>query len=168
MSSMNELREVTLEEREKIVEAQKSLLGEPVAIVRLCGQFGVIATKDDDLPEEISGSIRKDAKGAFAISYNGNDSITRQRFTVAHELAHYLLHRNYLDDDNPENVLFRGKLSNKKEIEANRLAAKILMPANAIDTYTRGEKAFSIRNMAATFGVSPQAMSIRLGIPLDL
>ena len=167
MSNTNELKELTLEEREKIVEAQKSLLDEPVAIVRLCGQFGVTATRDDGLPDAISGSIRKGTDGAFAISYNGNDAITRQRFTVAHELAHYLLHRDYLSDDNPENVLFRGKLSNKKEIEANRLAAKILMPANAIDNYIQDEKAFSIRDMAATFGVSPQAMSIRLGIPLD-
>ena len=168
MNETGETRELSLDDQLKIAEAQKSLLGEPVAIVGLCRAFGVEATRRDDLPKEVSGCILKDENGEFTISYNGTDSITRQRFTVAHELAHYLLHRDYLGTEYPENVLFRGGLPNKKEKEANRLAARILMPNEAIDDYIQGEKAFSIWNMAKTFGVSPQAMSIRMGIPLDI
>ena len=162
------LSELPKEDKAKIMEAQQSLLDEPVAIVGLCKQFGVTAAKDDDLPRSVCGLIRKNKDGSFDIFYNGRDSITRQRFTVAHELAHFLLHkRDLVSEEYPENVFFRGGLSNKKEREANRLAAKILMPGGAIDRYTQGRKALSLRDMAATFGVSPQAMAIRMGIPLD-
>ena len=167
MDIPRELSELPEEDAAKIMEAQQSLLGEPVAIVGLCKQFGVTATKDDDMERSVCGLIRKNKGGSFHILYNGRDSITRQRFTVAHELAHFLLHKHDLGDEYPENVFFRGGLSNKKEIEANRLAAKILMPGDAIDRYTLGRKSLSLHDMAATFGVSPQAMAIRMGIPLD-
>ena len=168
MNETSETRKLTADDEAKIAEAQKSLLDEPVAIAGLCRQFGLSVTGKDDFPDGDSGSICKNADGTFAIFYDSHDSHTRQRFTVAHELAHYLLHRELLGDEYPENILFRGGLSNKQEIEANRLAAKILMPGDAIDCYTKGRKVLSIHDMAKTFGVSPQAMSIRLGIPLDV
>ena len=168
MNETSETRKLTADDKAKIAETQKSLLDEPVAIVGLCRQFGLSVARKDDFPDGDSGSICKNADGTFAIFYDGHDSPTRQRFTVAHELAHYLLHRDSLGDEYPENILFRGGLSNKQETEANWLAAQILMPDDAIDCYTRGRKTLSIQDMARTFGVSPQAMSIRLGIPLDL
>ena len=152
----------------EIQEAQKSLLDKPVAIVRLCKQFGVVAAKKSDLPDGVSGCIRRETDGAYNIFYRDDEPITRQRFTVAHELAHYLLHRDVLEDEHSENIMLRGELSNAEEIAANQLAAEILMPLKAMDDYIEAQKGFSIRDMAKVFGVSSQAMSIRLGIPLDL
>ena len=156
------------EAKGKIEEAQKSLPGRPVAIVGLCKQFGVVAAKKSDLPDGVSGCIRRETDGTYNIFYRDDEPITRQRFTVAHELAHYLLHRNVLEDEHSENIMLRGGLSNAEEIEANKLAAEILMPLKAMDDYIEAQKGFSIRDMAKVFGVSSQAMSIRLGIPLDL
>ena len=151
----------------KILEAQESLPESPVEIYGLCKRVGVPAENRPDMPRSLSGFILKE-DGAFRIFCNGNHPETRRRFTAAHELAHYLLHRDELGDKYPENILLRGGLPNKLEMEANRLAAEILMPNEAIDRYTADRDTLSIVKMARTFGVSPAAMSIRLGIPMDI
>ena len=162
-------KKLSEEARNKIEEAQKSLPDEPVAIVALCRQFGVPAIKKHDLPAGVSGCIRRNADGSYEIFYNGNEPITRQRFTVAHELAHYLLHKEQLADEHSENIMLRGSgLSNRQETEANELAADILMPSEAVDHYIKTHKGFSLSDMAKDFGVSAQAMSIRLRIPLEI
>ena len=157
------------DEQAKIADAQRSLLGEPVAIVRLCRDFGIRVAEADDLPKDTSGFIRKNDNGTFDIGYNGKEPATRQRFTVAHELAHYLLHRDLMTGAYPENVMLRsGRLTNKHETQANKLAAEILMPYAAIDEYIETRRGFSIVDMAKDFGVSASALAIRLGTPLDI
>ena len=153
----------------KIMEAQQSLPGSPVDILGLCERIGVPTEKKMDMRATLSGYILRKPGNNFKIFYNGDHPNTRRRFTVAHELAHYLLHRDELGEKYPENVLLRGGLPNKLEMEANRLGAEILMPNAAIDHYTAVRNgAMSIPEMAGIFDVSPAAMSIRLGIPMDI
>lgn len=140
----------------------------PVNIFALCKALGVGVDNRKDMPEDLSGFILKE-DDKYHIFCNGNEPHTRRRFTVAHELAHYLLHRDQLGDKYPENVLLRGGLSNKEETEANKLAAGILMPYSKIDeSIDKGNDKFSIPELADIFDVSKQAMSIRLGIPMDI
>ena len=49
----------------------------------------------------MSGYIIRESGDDFQIFYNGNHPETRQRFTVAHELAHYLLHKPELSRESP-------------------------------------------------------------------
>jgi len=73
------------------------------------------------------------------IGYNSFESEVRQRFTLAHELGHFILHSDNKDDylfvDNAK-VMFRtNKTSNqdyRREREANIFAASILMPQSLI------------------------------------
>ena len=54
---------------------------------------------------------------------------TRRRFTVAHELGHYCLHKDFLDAQGM--ILERSARSvtiRDKEIEADDFAAELLMP----------------------------------------
>lgn len=44
-----------------------------------------------------SGSITREGD-SFAVAVNGLESETRQRFTAAHELAHYFLHSDPMAD----------------------------------------------------------------------
>ena len=87
----------------------------------------------------------------------------RQRFTVAHELGHLLLHP--LEDGK---VLFRSSdLSNttlKQEREANDFAAKLLMPEKMVRNYVH---LASISNLANAFDVSEKAMEIRVSNILE-
>lgn len=85
---------------------------------------------------------------------------SRQRFTVAHELGHLLLHQH--------GALFRDthvgtfdRAYDETERQANAFAAALLMPRFLLETgihYTH----LTMRELARLFGVSPQAMEIRL------
>lgn len=83
------------------------------------------------MPGSISGEIRE-TEGIVTIKVNRHDVKERQRFTIAHEIAHFLLHRERLAGGITDDVLYRSRLSDDLEREANRLAADIIMPASLI------------------------------------
>lgn len=60
-----------------------------------------------------------------------NETNVKQRFTIAHQLGHILLHSN----DNNANIYFKDlsySVDNKMEQEANRFAANILIPESEL------------------------------------
>src|SRR5215208_521177 len=76
----------------------------PVNVEAAIRGVGLALRKDDfDLDERISGQIKWLAEGLYEISTNGREHYFRQRFTMAHELGHFILHRDLvgdgLDDD---------------------------------------------------------------------
>lgn len=83
----------------------------------------------------------------------------RQRFTCAHELGHLMLH--------PLGSMFRDHYSEEigfhppHEQDANRFAAAILMPKFMLHPRVYHTRA-TIPQIAESFGVSVQALSIRL------
>ncbi|MGB9835072.1 MAG: ImmA/IrrE family metallo-endopeptidase [bacterium] len=90
---------------------------------------------------------------------NSLEPITRQRFTLAHELYHFDFHRELSDLFTD----FGGK--DYFEREANKGAAEYLMPASLIFAAyeaLHNSGFYSVEVMSAYFGVSKQAMSIRL------
>ncbi len=60
------------------------------------------------------------------------DPTVRKHFTVAHELAHFLIHRNRFSNRLVEDRMYRSGLGSGVEAEANRLAADLLMPRRII------------------------------------
>ncbi|WP_081974432.1 ImmA/IrrE family metallo-endopeptidase [Sphingomonas taxi] len=138
----------------------------PVKVGALADALGlkvVVAT----LPMNISGLIQPEADGQFVIKVNRFESKERQRFTIAHEIAHYLIHREKIDAGVVDSVLYRSKLSSRTEAEANRLAADIVMPRRAIAEAVRSKGEIQsdrvVQELASAFGVSKQAMAIRVG-----
>lgn len=117
-----------------------------------------------------SGSLTRSGD-TFTVSVNALEPITRQRFTAAHELAHYLLHRDLMGDGKRMHrhvdTLYGGGESSgdvifkrSHEIEANRIAAQIVMPKKLVEQeYAKSPDAAAL---AKTFGVSQAAMEIRL------
>ncbi|MFY2764642.1 ImmA/IrrE family metallo-endopeptidase [Arenimonas sp. MALMAid1274] len=138
----------------------------PVKLSSLAKDLGlrVIAST---LPPGISGEIRP-IDGRFVISVNRHDSARRQRFTVAHEIAHFLLHRDQIGSGIADDVLYRSSLSDSREAEANRLAADILLPRQVLSEEISSRKGRSredlVSELAEMFDVSEVAMKIRLGI----
>ena len=115
-----------------------------------------------------SGKIYRDKTGrspsGFFIEVNRDEAYVRQRFTAAHEIAHFILHRDLIIDSVSDDVLYRSGLSSPVEAEANNLAADILMPWHLIRKATDEGKT-TVADLAAYFDVSQIAMSIRLGSP---
>jgi IrrE N-terminal-like domain len=141
----------------------------PVDVVAIASDLGLNVWAMT-LPESISGKIFRDpvngGRSGFSIAVNSTHSSVRQRFTVAHEIAHFILHRPKLDSgDLVDDAMYRSGLSNKDETAANRFAADILMPLHLIRTLVEAGIR-DPRNLAERFQVSVPAMKIRLGIPV--
>lgn len=144
-----------------IIEGAQSVI--PVKLAQIAARLGV-TIKASTLAAGISGEIRP-VGNSYEIKVNRHDSTGRQRFTVAHELAHYLLHRDQIGDGLRDDVLYRSSLSDAREAEANRLAAQILMPKQAVRRAVEdyeGDPDHLCANLAQSFGVSEAAMRIRI------
>ena len=119
------------------------------------------------LPRGTSGQIGQE-NGDFVIRVNRHEAKHRQRFTLAHEIAHYLLHRDKIVADGgwSENVLLRSGQPASVEYEANRLASDLVIPSaqltDATTEYTGPITAEIIEDLARRFGVSTAAMEIKL------
>ena len=129
MSTFNDEIEKT------ILEAQKNI---PVDIISLCKDLGLRVFRVQNWTQAMSGMIRKDAEGeTFSIYVNATHSNTRQRFTIAHELAHWILHRELIGDGVLDDGLYRSGLPVQIEVEANRFAADLLLSLIHISEPTR-------------------------------
>jgi Zn-dependent peptidase ImmA (M78 family) len=121
---------------------------------------------------ELCGMVHRKSNGKAVIGVNALHPATRQRFTVAHELGHLLLHKDeelHVDENSP--IGFRSPLSSQAvdsdEIEANQFAAELLMPVPLLTAAIRKIPAKTgtedaITHLAEVFGVSEQAMTFRL------
>jgi Zn-dependent peptidase ImmA (M78 family) len=105
------------------------------------------------------------------IGVNSVHAKTRQRFSIAHEIGHLLLHKGrpmFIDRDGRLNR--RDEVStfgtDVEEIEANSFAAALLMPrhllAEAVSRLHNNSQAVSPEVLAKRFDVSVQAMQYRL------
>ncbi len=157
---------------EKLVQ-QAGIKTIPVPVEAVAKHLG-IKIDEADLGDDCSGILIREGDSAV-IGVHADHHEHRKRFTIAHEIAHYTLHKReaYIDQfhidlrtNNP------GSATKQEEDEANRFAGALLMPADQV------RKAFAeqrvdpsrddeIPEMAKRFKVSVQAMTKRL-MHLDL
>ena len=148
----------------------------PIDIKKIVTKLGLDLV-DYNLGGEASGIlVITNNKGT--IGCNPADNQQRQRFTIAHELGHYLLHKSsselFVDKDFL--VKYRNSTSSnsytpaelRHESEANAFAAALLMPRSFIEEYMK-KKEFEkldesqlIKKLAKEFDVSDLAMTYRL------
>jgi Zn-dependent peptidase ImmA (M78 family) len=136
----------------------------PVKLGAIAKDFGIIVKKST-LAAGISGEI-KEVDGLCTIRVNRHDVKARQRFTLAHEIAHFLLHRDKIGDGIVDDILYRSALSDELEAQANRLAADIIMPwvliQERLENHKGLEKEQKIERLAQEAEVSTTAIKIRL------
>jgi predicted transcriptional regulator len=139
----------------------------PVNIVDIARDLG-INVYEGKSKDNVAGKIIKDSKlggkSGYAIFVNQEDKPYRQRFTIAHEIAHFLKHKDLIGDGIVDDALYRSGLSNQIEAEANKIAAEILMPWHLVNEELNNDPK-SVKELADKFHVSESAMAIRLGIP---
>ncbi|OWY13518.1 hypothetical protein B6V73_17165 [Thioclava sp. JM3] len=164
---------MTSREYKKLDGAEKDILDHylaeyPVKLGQLAKELGV-SIKVSSMNTGVSGQIMREG-GNYTIRVNRHEARERQRFTIAHELAHYFLHRSVIDsspDGIRDNVLYRSGEPERIEFEANRLAADIVMPMPLVEKVLQEEfggvvTEATIESLAARFQVSKAAMEIRL------
>lgn len=141
-----------------------------VPVKRLATIFGCVV-KTADLDDELSGmAFIKDGKRAIVV--NAWHHPNRQRFTIAHELGHHVLHQDFLKEGIhvDKAILRRGPLSSAgmdyREVEANAFAAEILMPRDFVKKIVPAD--FDLQDETALikyakqFGVSAAALGYRI------
>ena len=131
----------------------------------------------EDLENDVSGFLVA-KNGCATIAINKLHNENRKRFTLDHELGHFILHLN--KDKNEELFIDKVKFHRNQasalglvsqEIEANRFAAEVLMPEEQLISCVENisGKSFDIADenliaeLAQIFAVSEQALTIRLG-----
>lgn len=129
-----------------------------------------INLKEENLSDDVSGFfVMTDTDSN--ITYNKRNGKVRQRFTIAHEIGHYILHSKEqpIFIDKTPSVMFRNNSSSTgedfKEREANAFAASLLMPKKLIEQeilHSPNDVDQAIEHLANKFKVSQQAMSFRL------
>jgi Zn-dependent peptidase ImmA (M78 family) len=132
-----------------------------------------LSTEAAALGEDVSGMlVVENDRGA--IGYNSTHAPVRQRFTIAHEIAHFVLHlkKNRKSQLFIDRHIFRrdensATGSDREEVEANRFGAALLMPATLVHKEIRkhdldldDEDAISF--LSKRFQVSTAAMTNRL------
>lgn len=140
----------------------------PVDVKKIADCLGISLeyVKFDD--EQISGLlVNKDGK--VRIGINQIQPTNRQRFTIAHEIGHFILHVNkpiFVDEVQQR---FRDQASSEgfysEEIEANSFAAELLMPESFIRADMASLKTWdkeSLQLLAAKYEVSFEAFIYRL------
>jgi Zn-dependent peptidase ImmA (M78 family) len=145
----------------------------PVAIDQVARRLN-LTMEAGALGEDVSGMlIIRGERGA--IGYNSAHARVRQRFTISHEIAHFLLHAKrggkpqlFID----RYVSFRRDANSsagadRDEVEANQLGAALLMPRRLVQQEIRNNELNlddedAISFLAKRFQVSTAAMTNRL------
>ena len=133
-------------------------LSVPVNVYEISRKMGVELVSDPSLP--VSGEFSLEEKNKPLIKVNTSKSHLCQRFTLAHELGHFALNHGPAFRDPASN--FSGNIWDKKEVEANKFAAALLMPEPAVRFFVDKEKITSIEKLAKYFDVSTSGMIYRL------
>lgn len=173
----------SISEKAEGLLVRHGLLMRPIPIEKLAEQIGT-AIHAEVLEDEVSGMLVTKGTDAHII-VNATHHANRQRFTLAHEIGHFILHHSAANKDQlfvdrkysiyervgaPTAKHYQGSESTttvKQEREANAFAAGLLMPKILLEKYIEEKKLdltdeSDISVLAVAFGVSEQAMSIRV------
>lgn len=141
----------------------------PVPIVSIAKKLG-FRVYQQDMEDEMSGyiAVSKKWEEKFGtdklVIVNAEHSMGHKRFTIAHELCHYLL--DYKNRNKPYYDAYYSYLKNEpREKRANQFAASLLMPElQFIDEFNIAKKTNCnvIAVLADKFGVSAKAIETRM------
>lgn len=143
----------------------------PVDVVSAANALG-IHVYQKQLSPNVSGILKREpppwgGPSGFVIFVEDSHPPNRQRFTVAHEIGHFVLHRQKAEmDGGIQDDEFYRALSGPLERQANQFAADLLMPWPLV-RQLQAQGVVALPDLARRLQVSRQALAIRLGIPYD-
>lgn len=159
----------TIEEKTWDLLSNYGLINIPVDLESLAIKLGLKVIKSNPNDDSLSGALIRDDMSRILINSTHNEQ--RRRFTLGHEIGHYILHpeqSSFIDGEKKQlKVLFRSSHNKDSNIEkeANSFSAAILMP---FELLRKEISAFSEKNVSLVdhlskkFNVSKEAMGYRL------
>lgn len=146
------------EDAEKFAERYSPFNKFPVDVIDIADQLG-IKIEYTYLADDVSGMIRVRPGDVPVIFVDERDSRARQRFTIAHELGHYV-ERTGLGKEDFAFVDRRGQDYDLHEFYADEFAGNLLMPRDVLERVMAERK--NRLGVATYFDVSPTALNKRL------
>jgi Zn-dependent peptidase ImmA (M78 family) len=156
--------------------SNQGIQSSPVEVENLARALGV-EVRYEPTDDSLSGFLLRDIKHHQAvIGVNSKHPENRQRFTIAHELGHFLLHEGERVHVDRADYGFQVKLRNNnsgkgtdiEEKEANLFAAELLMPASFIEQDLANVETLDLLDdeglkiLADKYKVSTTALTFRL------
>ncbi|WP_296710712.1 ImmA/IrrE family metallo-endopeptidase [Rhodoblastus sp.] len=139
----------------------------PIPLARIADDLGIVEIIGQATSSFEGVLVTNNAKSTGSIAYNENSRIERRRFTIAHELGHFLLPfhgENAQCAKADMGVIKSQEKRQQREAEANRFAAALLMPKKlfAGDIRRLGAPEVShIVTIAERYGVSKESAARR-------
>jgi|SaaInlStandDraft_1057018.scaffolds.fasta_scaffold14898_4 Zn-dependent peptidase ImmA (M78 family) len=89
--------------------------------------------QDESLPSDVIGGIDFDNK-TIILNSSIESHLGRYSFTIAHEIAHHVLHRDlFMEERATGSIMCRGGKSRPiEEVQADRFAEALLMPKESV------------------------------------
>ncbi|MGH8038915.1 MAG: ImmA/IrrE family metallo-endopeptidase [Pseudomonas sp.] len=154
-----ELRDVASLEELQAVMAREKISSSPCDVSGIAGALGIKVVYEA-MDDEVSGFLEQRA-GGWVAGINSYHHPVRQRFTLAHEIAHFVLHRGDQSSFSDRSFARRRDDRQPMERDADSFAAALLMPTGdvraAVDKGLR-----NLNDLARHFDVSTLAMRFRL------
>jgi hypothetical protein len=154
---MSHTREAIRHEAERLLEAAGASRS-PVPLRDVVSMLNLSLVERAQEPFSTSEAALVPLGDGHAIELYGTRGDRRRRFTIAHEVGHFVLHPGRLRAE-------RGGLNNvasqRQEREADLFAAELLMPEHLV-RQAAFETGADPRQLADRFDVSVQAMTVRL------
>jgi Zn-dependent peptidase ImmA (M78 family) len=148
-------------------------LSKPVPVREIATAIDIYEIREEPLSGLEGGLIVADDKSEGAILVHRDRPETRKRYTIAHEIGHYV--NPWHKSDSPEGFRCRARdmaierhapndRAVRMEVEANQFAAELLMPRQEVGKFLRGKAGADIDHiigMADRFRVSREAAARR-------
>jgi hypothetical protein len=154
-----------------VLKLDRGQLSVPVKIENLCSLFDISKIIPLETEGFEGGLITDEDKYTGVILYNQNSSVPRRRFTIAHELGHFLIPTHKVTAEGrflcSQQDMFQlaGKEQDRRarmEVEANRFASLILIPPPELRAQINlklGPSLHEMIELAKIFQVSKEAMA---------
>lgn len=115
------------------IQTERQSLG-GVDIVKIANQLGIEVNSSNECDSFFNASIEYfPEEKKFKILVNDSHSRNRVRFSIAHEIAHFILHKDQIIN---EKTMTRSNQENEAiEKEADELAGRLLIPDELLEEF---------------------------------
>jgi Zn-dependent peptidase ImmA (M78 family) len=133
----------------------------PLDVISVATKLLGLRLQFKPLGESISGCLKL-IDDRWTVYINSDDHPKRQRFTLAHEIAHFILHKDKKGYDFVDNEFFRSSSSqNRIEQEANNFAGAILIPKDELKRLVVDKNIRELDTLSDFFDTSAIAVKVR-------
>jgi len=134
----------------------------PVDLVAILRRHGIEYEEVEDFPDTVDALIIEDGAKVYA-AVNSRHHLHRRRFSLAHELGHYFLHKDGkfeepITIDSPPSEEDELGSKDPAESEADLFAGELLVPLEMLKPHVKK----GIPELSKMFLVSEQVVSIAI------